>query len=246
MQQSIIPKDLLDIIFNFCNIETKRELKKLCKLTYWSYNFVCGDPLFCQGTIDCKVKYNNKTIDSFIFQQHGKISKNSIIFRVYNKLIDKYKLDKNDIIKFGMIWDNEIIEYSVRNDNLLLKNQQMKILSDNVIKNNKNKFRKFCLIIKNKKVGRFIGNKPKQAASKAFNSLVKKYRKENINDNFIKDFTIQEITKGCEHKFYYYFGESKKLEKPVMVNIRGGQQITYNIENIIKKRKPNYRIYIKN
>lgn len=69
--------------------------------------------------------------------------------------------------------------------------------------------------------GRFTGIKPKQAAMKAFATMV---HKNKINEP--TEFTIKESTRGCNHKKYSYIGEKIKLEKPITVQV-GNKEIMY-------------------
>lgn len=249
--QQIFPKELLDIIFTFSDIKTKRTLKKLCKVTYNSYNFVCKDPIINPYIIKCGVKYNEKWVCGFIFKKNSNISKKEMILNIYNKIIKKYNLDKTNIIKFNIIWGDKDIKYTIQNDNLLLKNKQIENLIEHVptLITLGEFHRKFILIYKNKRLGEFLGKKPLQAAFKAFESIVKMNRKQNTGNRDMDlnvDFTIQEVTKGSDHKYFYYSGTSKKLQNPIVIHIRGGPQFTCSVRNYVKKRSPTYNIYIKN
>lgn len=245
----MFPKELLDIIFNYSDIKTKRILKKLCKLTYASYNFICCDPIVNPYIIKCQVKYNNKMVESFIHKKGGYTSNKQTIFWAYNKIVEKYNLDKANIVNFNIIWGNKCMKYSVQNNELLFKNLPSENLTTTDVDTNvidDGRFRKFTLIHNRKHIGTFLGRMPLQAAAKAFERLVKINRKENIDGNYSTDFTIQEITKSSSYKFYYYTGTSRKLVQPTIVHLRGGGQITYKAINNIKKRAPKYKIVIKN
>ncbi len=81
-------------------------------------------------------------------------------------------------------------------------------------------------------MGRFSGEKPIKAASKAFSSLIKS---EDRKEGKI-DFSIVECTRNSRRKEYQYTGEKVKLEEGVSVNINN-VQVTYNNINKVKKRK---------
>ncbi len=83
----------------------------------------------------------------------------------------------------------------------------------------------------NKPCGRFTGTKPKQAASKAFTSLMQK----NKTDGPV-EFSIRESSRGCDKKEYSYIGERKELDIPMTAMI-GGKEITYKYVNNIHRQK---------
>lgn len=81
-------------------------------------------------------------------------------------------------------------------------------------------------------VGRFSGEKPIKAASKAFTSLVKS---SGSKDGEI-DFSIVECTRNSRRKEYQYTGEKIKLDEGISVKIND-VEVTYNNINKIKKKK---------
>lgn len=96
--------------------------------------------------------------------------------------------------------------------------------------------RYFKVVINNESVGRFSGLKPKQAANKAFASILKARKKQdNDNDtNAEVKFELIECTKGSTHKKYKFTGQRTKLDNPVSIAV-GDTAITYAYTNTIKK-----------
>ncbi len=80
--------------------------------------------------------------------------------------------------------------------------------------------------------GRFTGNSPKRAATKAFTRLAKISKLNNTDRQFIV-FTILNLTTDKEYK---YIGTRVKLVKPRIVN-RGGKKIVYKYINTVGKYK---------
>jgi hypothetical protein len=93
-----------------------------------------------------------------------------------------------------------------------------------------NKPRNFKLInyITGEHYGRYIGKTPKQAANKAFSSLLKKK-----NNDEIKKFSIIECTKHSKKKIYNYYGKRELIEHPF------SRKITRN--NLIKEIEFTFR-----
>jgi len=105
-----------------------------------------------------------------------------------------------------------------------------------------NKLRYFKLIYNNEIQGRYCGKKPKQAANKAFSSIIKDYKKtggENGGVNLDINFSIRECTRNSKHKEYKYIGKRQVLENPVKVkiaNVDGSiKQIEYKFHNKLQK-----------
>lgn len=79
--------------------------------------------------------------------------------------------------------------------------------------------------------GRFIGKKPKQAANKAFSSIIKTMA---IEPNTECDFSVVEIGINRE---YLYTGVKQKLDDPVKINIPGSdKEIVCTYSNKVWKR----------
>ncbi len=98
--------------------------------------------------------------------------------------------------------------------------------------NNKRFFRG---VYNNESFGRYSGTTPRQAACKAFSSLLKQIKGENK-----ADFEIRECTRGSQHKTYKYTGEKKKLDAPVNVVIGSGpthKTISYRFANKVTNKK---------
>jgi hypothetical protein len=87
--------------------------------------------------------------------------------------------------------------------------------------------------------GRYSGKKPKQAANKAYSSVVKK---EGLQKGGAKiQFSIKECTRGSKQKKYTYDAERVELDIPVEVTIKGtnGEEklIKYSFNNKLSKAK---------
>lgn len=68
-------------------------------------------------------------------------------------------------------------------------------------------------------VGRFKGSKPKQAANKAFTSLLKELKEAGEDTLGEFTFSIKECTRGSSQKIYHYIGKRTKLDEPMEVPI---------------------------
>ncbi len=229
MQQLPFPKDILDIIFNFCNLHDKSSIKKLCKFTNESYIITYNNP-YINYPIKCSVIYNKKKEYSFILKNNNFKTEQKKIMKTYNYLINTYLLDKNESVMFTIKWENKNVKYTIIND---------KIIGKNKYENYKEPCRRrFCIVYKHERFGTYLGNNPRQAAIKAFNSLIKK--KKIDLDAFgycTTKFVLQEITHGSSHKYYYYKGESTKLKNPRIVG-----NIIYARENIVKHISVDYEL----
>jgi hypothetical protein len=107
--------------------------------------------------------------------------------------------------------------------------------------------RYFKLYYAEKNKGRYCGKKPKQAANKAFSSIVKELNGNMQNEGTNQDinFSIRECTRNSKHKEYRYVGKREFLPKPVPVYIPHYGSISEdsiveqtNVENVpIKEKK---------
>lgn len=98
------------------------------------------------------------------------------------------------------------------------------------INNNKKKY--YTIVdfpSQEKTYGKFSGNIPKNAASKAY-SVLFKFMKQN--DDLFGKFIVFVIKEIETNKEYKYIGSRVKLQNPVVVN-KNGKQITYNFKNVI-------------
>lgn len=112
---------------------------------------------------------------------------------------------------------------------------------DGVEEDNYVKLRYFKLMHNNTIGGRYCGKKPKQAANKAFSSIIKENKKNGVSvDNEIA-FSIKECTRNSKHKEYNYIGVRKTLENPIVVPIvnKDGTEkvIEYKFQNKLHKAK---------
>jgi hypothetical protein len=103
------------------------------------------------------------------------------------------------------------------------------------------KLRYFKLYYNDNICGRYSGKKPKQAANKAFSSIIKDMRKTDNKEGVNVDitFTIKECTRNSFHKEYKYVGKRLLLKSPVKVTIENGdgtsKDIVYKYHNELKK-----------
>ena len=105
------------------------------------------------------------------------------------------------------------------------------------------KLRYFKLFYNNEICGRYCGKKPKQAANKAFSSIVKDMKKDGVvvtSDSQLEvPFTIKECTRNSKHKEYKYVGKRHLLKDPVKVSIDNGdgsvKEIVYKFHNQLQK-----------
>jgi len=105
------------------------------------------------------------------------------------------------------------------------------------------KLRYFKLFYNNEICGRYCGKKPKQAANKAFSSIVKDMKKDGVSvttDSQLEvPFTIKECTRNSKHKEYKYIGKRHLLKEPVKVSIENGdgsvKEIVYKFHNQLQK-----------
>ncbi len=109
------------------------------------------------------------------------------------------------------------------------------------------KLRYFKLIYNEKDQGRYCGKKPKQAANKAFSSIIKELKKtgqQNGGVNVDINFSIRECTRNSKHKEYKYIGKRQVLTNPVKVVIEnkdsegkkiGTKEIEYKFHNKLQK-----------
>merc|ERR1712139_67143 len=115
-------------------------------------------------------------------------------------------------------------------------------MEDGVSDAKTNKQRYFKLIYNNEIQGRYCGKKPKQAANKAFSSIIKDLKKngnESGGVNVDINFSIRECTRNSKHKEYKYVGKRESLENPVKVEINNSdgtiKEIEYKFFNKLQK-----------
>ena len=104
------------------------------------------------------------------------------------------------------------------------------------------KLRYFKLFYNEEFQGRYCGRKPKQAANKAFSSIVKDMKKNGNQKGGVNvdiNFSIRECTRNSKHKEYNYVGVREELKDPVEVKINNEdgsvKKITYSFHNKISK-----------
>jgi hypothetical protein len=103
------------------------------------------------------------------------------------------------------------------------------------------KLRYFKLYYNNDICGRYCGKKPKQAANKAFSSIIKEMKKTDKKEgtNIDISFSIRECTRNSSHKEYNYVGKRLLLSNPVKVQIENEdgttKEIVYKFHNELKK-----------
>ena len=104
------------------------------------------------------------------------------------------------------------------------------------------KLRYFKLFYNEEYQGRYCGRKPKQAANKAFSSIIKDMKKNGNQKGGVNvdiNFSIRECTRNSRHKEYNYVGVREHLKEPVAVDIKNEdgsvKNITYSFKNKISK-----------
>lgn len=90
--------------------------------------------------------------------------------------------------------------------------------------------------------GRYTGDTPKQAASKAYTKMVQKYKKDKKNLPKTSEIYLRESTRGSLKKIYGYQARRDKLDEPQKLVIHGDDEnptktITYHFRNKIRKVK---------
>lgn len=88
--------------------------------------------------------------------------------------------------------------------------------------------------------GRYCGAKPKQAGSKALTGIYKLFAKAKKALKGEIFFGVKETTRGSRNKTYYYSGERAILDKPIKLQIGGGEgvdakTIVYKYGSKVKK-----------
>lgn len=83
--------------------------------------------------------------------------------------------------------------------------------------------------------GRYCGAKPKQAACKALTGICKLFAKNQAELDGEIYFAVRETTRKSRNKIYFYSGQRLVLEEPITLEIKGGKEITYKYNNIVKK-----------
>lgn len=104
------------------------------------------------------------------------------------------------------------------------------------------KLRYFKLFYNDEYQGRYCGKKPKQAANKAFSSIIKDMKKNGNQQGGVNvdiNFSIRECTRNSRHKEYNYVGLREQLQAPVEVKIKNEdgsvKEIVYSFHNKISK-----------
>ncbi|AYV78166.1 MAG: hypothetical protein Edafosvirus6_15 [Edafosvirus sp.] len=166
-------------------------------------------------------------------------------FKLSNKEKNLMKHNKEEIVKDVSNDKKEEIEID-SDDEDISNDEQDEInndYNDKDIVNDKDyyspKLRYFRLLSDTGTEGRFCGLKPKQAANKAFTSLIKSNKYKNGED--VK-FKIQECTRGSKKRQFTYSGKRTKLDNPIHIQIGSAVNgnakiITYNYSNEIQKIK---------
>jgi hypothetical protein len=91
--------------------------------------------------------------------------------------------------------------------------------------------------------GRYCGAKPKQAACKALSGIYKSFKQKDEEVEGAIQFGVKECTRGSKGKFYWYSGERVTLDEPITLEIKkntegkGGKEITYYFNNVVKKEQ---------
>lgn len=245
MDNLVLPKDMLDLIFIACDLKTKISMKRLCVRTNGSYQISPKDPIETHKTTGVVI-YNGKRIKySFKLKTRDNQKKLKKITGVYEHLMDLHQIANDQEICFTILWnDNNYKKYKCKTINGKIHVTHSK--KTETLEKLKGP-RYFHLYYDDKLQGRFSSSiGPRQAATKAFTRLLSIQHRTNDNlDNTINiNFTLKECTKGSDGKYSYFVGRRELLSKPHVVNI-GQKMIVYKYKSIIKKREPDYVIEIK-
>ena len=89
-------------------------------------------------------------------------------------------------------------------------------------------------------IGRYTGDTPKQAGSKAFTKMVQRANKEGKKLPKTSSIYLRESTRQSNRKTYGYSASRRKLDEPQQLEIQDGEtgetkQITYYYRNDVKK-----------
>lgn len=88
--------------------------------------------------------------------------------------------------------------------------------------------------------GRYVGQTPKQAASKGFTKMLREYKKSGKKIPASTNIYLQESTSGSHKKTYAYKARPEKLDEPQILTVvdkktGAEKQITYNYRNKIHR-----------
>merc|ERR1712139_87667 len=152
------------------------------------------------------------------------------------KPVKKAKEVKTKVVKKAKEVKTKVVKNKAKQ---IVVDEQME---DGVSDAKTNKQRYFKLIYNNEIQGRYCGKKPKQAANKAFSSIIKDLKKngnESGGVNVDINFSIRECTRNSKHKEYKYVGKRESLENPVKVEINNSdgtiKEIEYKFFNKLQK-----------
>jgi hypothetical protein len=111
--------------------------------------------------------------------------------------------------------------------------------ADDIEEQTNGKLRYFKLFFNDEICGRYCGKKPKQAANKAFSSIIKDLKKSGNETAVEIAFSIKECTRNSKHKEYKYIGQRQVLKEPVKVEIQNNdgtiKEIVYKYHNLLSK-----------
>ena len=111
--------------------------------------------------------------------------------------------------------------------------------ADDIEEQTNGKLRYFKLFYNDEICGRYCGKKPKQAANKAFSSIIKDLKKSGNETAVEIAFSIKECTRNSKHKEYKYVGQRQVLKEPVKVEIQNNdgtiKEIIYKYHNLLSK-----------
>lgn len=83
--------------------------------------------------------------------------------------------------------------------------------------------------------GRYKGKKPKQAAGKAFTSIIRQLKDTYVLGTEVA-FSVFECTRGSNHKESCYVASRTELENPTLITIDGKDKpVVYRFNNKIRK-----------
>jgi hypothetical protein len=164
------------------------------------------------------------------------------------KSVEPVEVVKAEVVKAKV---SKVTKAKVENKETGVKSlKSKKIVTVDTVENDDNedneetgsgKLRYFKLYYNNDICGRYCGKKPKQAANKAFSSIIKEMKKTDKKEGTNVDisFSIRECTRNSSHKEYNYVGKRLVLSNPVKVQIENEdgttKEIVYKFHNELKK-----------
>lgn len=188
-----IVKDLMNEVFNRCDMETKTKIKFMCKWYNTSYNLMIYD-LHKNKLLDPNIAsiYFKNQFEKNILLKHKTPSANEI-FKCCKYLVKKYNLKHVRYLNIELHYGGKIESYPVKRT---LENKYVIINGKMYVYNKREHFYKTA-INDNIPRGRYVRINPKQLSFDYFCSLI---INKKIDENCDIKFLIQECTRSCRQQ----------------------------------------------